>query len=281
MPKKIRDLHLKKRGLGRPHKAVVKFAPATDEELKKALGETIPDGYVAGWASTSGIDLYGHKVMPGAFAQAIVERGLEGPTGIKALFNHDSGKPVGKICVLEYRGDRLWIEMQLNLKISYARDVYEISKDTGGLNFSVGFMLQDYEFKEDEEEGFEFLQINRGDLYEVSVVVFPGNEEATMDFVKGMPDYVGSDEDEEGDEPSTLAEFQKALVAEGLCTSRNHARKITLAVKENAHLFKQVVEEKEAPDVTDPSKEERPQLDVTKLNDIAGKLASIKSILAK
>lgn len=165
---------------------MLKFLPANDtemEEVTKALGKDLPDGYVAGWASTPDLDLYHHVVKTGAFDDSIKARGLKGPKSIKLLLGHDWDKVAGVILKLETRQKKLWIEAQMNLNISYAKDAYEATKMVGGMNFSVGFMLQDYAFKEDESKN-EYLLIERGDLFEVSIVPFPGNEEATMEVVK-------------------------------------------------------------------------------------------------
>jgi HK97 family phage prohead protease len=208
----------------------IKFTPATDDEIRKALGDgtDIPEGYIAGWASTPDLDHYRHRVMPGAFDDSIAEKGLTGPAGIKLLIQHDAGKPAGLIVVLENRNNRLWIEAQLNLKIGYVRDYYEAAKMTGGMNFSVGFYLQDYEFKTDNDD-VEYLQINRGELEEVSVVTFPGNAQAQMTFIKSAPEQDGVFE--------TLSELEKALVASGIVKSRNISAMITLTVKKNIKLF--------------------------------------------
>ena len=115
--------------------AMVKFRAASDVELK-AIGDELPDGYVAGWASTSDLDHYGHVVQDGAFAKGIKAKGLKGPRGIKLLAHHQTDKPAGKIIRLEYRTGGLWIEAQLNLKISYVSDLYEAAKMQEGLSFS-------------------------------------------------------------------------------------------------------------------------------------------------
>src|SRR6478735_8600306 len=152
------------------------FAGANDIELK-AIGDDIPDGYVAGWASTKDLDSYGHVVEVGAFSDSITKRGLTGPKSIKFLRGHDRDFPLGVIKVLEYRGERLWIEAQLNLKVSYAADLWEMLKMSGGFSFSVGFFLQDYSWKVTKDPEVEYLYITKGDLFEVSVVPFAGNEE--------------------------------------------------------------------------------------------------------
>lgn len=162
------------------------FTAASDEEVKKALGNDAPEGYIAGWASTSSRDLYNHEVVSGAFQEAIDQRGLTGPRGIKLLLDHNWEKPAGVIKVLEYRRGKLWMEAQMNLEVGYVRERWQMLKMMGGANFSVGFMLLDYQVITQMVDGDEewHLQIDRGDLFEVSIVLFPGNEEATMTFVK-------------------------------------------------------------------------------------------------
>ncbi|MFH1795134.1 MAG: HK97 family phage prohead protease [Pseudomonadota bacterium] len=145
------------------------------------------DGIVSGLASTDDMDLYRHVVMAGAFTESIRKRGLTGPSAIKLLLDHDWTRPAGLIRRLEYRGGRLEIDAKLNLDIEYVRDRHSAMKMLGGFNFSVGFMLQDYEIKTDRNK-IEYLQINRGDLFEVSLVAFPGNESATLTSIKSQPD---------------------------------------------------------------------------------------------
>jgi len=251
---------------GRRQTAVVKFKPATASELK-ALGEELPDGYIAGWASTNELDLYNHVVQTGAFSEAISKRGLKGPRGIKLLIGHDWDKVGGIIHKLEYRGSGLWIEAQLNLAISYAKDSYEAAKMNGGLSFSVGFMLQDYGVAGNEKDG-EYLLITKGDLYEISVVPFPGNEGSTMDFVKSRDATV-----------ATVAEFEKRLVALGLTKSRNDARRITQEVK-NASLLFQKGDSSDPESNDTPSNTSPPVLALSDLNALSDLMAKAKAILA-
>jgi HK97 family phage prohead protease len=251
----------------------VTFEPATQEEITKALGGAdAPDGYIAGWASTPDLDSYNHKVVKGAFSESIAKRGLSGPKSIKLLIGHNWNQVGGAIKVLEYRGERLWIEAQLALDIGYVSDAYKAAKILGGTNFSVGFMLQDYEWKE-TSSGVEYLQINRGDLFEVSVVPFPGNEEATMTFIKSGD---GSTDEEEDDALPTVSEFEKALVRSELVKSRTAAHEITKMVKANLALFTPTKEEP----VSTKGQTDGPVLDLNKLTALSAKLAEMKSILA-
>jgi HK97 family phage prohead protease len=238
--------------------ATFKLRQPTDAEVK-ALGDK-PDGYIAGWASTPDLDSYRDIVMPGAFQESINKRGTKGPKGIKFLIGHDWDKPAGKIEVLEYRGDSLWIEVQLNLNISYAKDFYEASKSMDGLSFSVGFWLQEWTIKRDENDK-EYFLLHKGDLFEVSGVPFPANEEAYMTFVKSANapimrsifEVEAEDADPYDNEepPASLAEFEKRLISMGLVQTRKDAKLITLEVKSAVQLFLK----KDAPEVEPPEQE--------------------------
>jgi HK97 family phage prohead protease len=202
-----------------------------------------PDGLIKGIASTAATDLYGHKVLPGAFDDSIRRKGLNAKKGVKLLLSHDWHKPAGVIKRLETVNDKLEIEAQLSLKSGYVRDLYEVAKDIGGLNFSVGFSLEEFEFVDEDQEkdassDDAWLIIKKGDLMEVSVVCFPACVDAEMTYIKRSP-------------PNSLAEFEKALVAEGLARSREQARKLTQAVKNSVHLF-QGRPPQEAPTIVQP-----------------------------
>jgi len=226
----------------------------------------IPDGFIKGIASAASTDAYGHKVLAGAFDDSIKIKGLNGPTGVKLLAFHDWSKPAGVIKQLQTVDGKLRIEAQLSLKAQYVRDLYEVTKDIGGLNFSVGFMLQEFDFVDDEDmdkHDNAWLVIKKGELMEVSVVPFPAQAEAQMTFVKSEP-------------PNTVAEFERALVAQGLCKSRSEAHKVTLAVKGSAHLFQGKV----SPSVEPPIVTPHPLLDVSRLAPVAELIAKAKATLS-
>ena len=66
--------------------------------------------------------------------------------------------------------------------------------------------------------------ITKGDLLEVSIVLAPAQPDAVFDYIKGKP-------------AETLAEFEKGLIANGWCNSRNQAQKIVEIVKRHVHLL--------------------------------------------
>ena len=238
------------------------FAPATSTEVEGL--DKKPEGFIAGWATTPTLNDYGQVVAPNAFSASIARRGLMGPTGIKLLLDHRSAQIAGVITKLELRGDRLWIEAQLDLSISYAADRYRAAKISGGLNFSIGFRIEEYSY----DQKTEILTILRGDLHEVSVVAFPADEESQMLVVHSAP---GSDEDT----ATTIAEFEKRLVALGLADSRRGANRIAREVKRHSHLFAAPADAPEA----DP--DTAPPVQAVDHAQIAGLLAGIRSNLTR
>jgi HK97 family phage prohead protease len=223
-----------------------------------------PDGYIAGIASTPSTDLYGHKVLAKAFDESIRQKGLSGPRGIKLLASHDWHKPAGVIKRLATVGENLQIEAQLNLNVSYVKDLHEVAKQNGGLNFSVGFTLEEFEFNDVTEDPDDpWLIVQKGDLMEVSVVVFPAQLEAEMTFIKVAP-------------PNTLAELEKALAADGTCRSRSEAQRLIRAIKPHVHLL----QGKPAPSVRPADDTERPMLDASILKPMHDLLAKAKATLS-
>ncbi len=217
-----------------------------------------PEGTIAGIASTPTTDLYGHKVLKGAFDKSIKKKGLTGPRGIKLLAYHDWSKPAGVINTLKTVGDELRLDALLNLNISYVKDMYEAAKQNDGLSFSVGFTLEEYTFVDgDKSVDGEWLVVKQGDLMEVSVVAFPALLEAEMTFIKQC---------------ETMSELEKALAASEFCRSRNEAHKLAKYLKANQHLFL---------DQAAPSVEpvEHPLLDVQMLKPMRDRIAQIKALL--
>ena len=76
------------------------------------------------------------------------------------------------------------IEAELNLELQSARDLHSIIKHSGGLNFSVGFRLEDFDVVEEKKlkPREPWLIVKRGDLTEVSIVTFPACSQAQMDL---------------------------------------------------------------------------------------------------
>lgn len=219
-------------------------------QQKAADGSERPDGFIAGYASTDDLDCYNSILAPGCFSASIAARGLKGPRGVKLLVDHNWSRVAGVITKLEQQGARLYIEAQLNLAISYARDVYEAAKMNEGLSFSVGFYPKKWEYNKETE----IVTYTEADLIEVSVVAFPANIEAEMTEVKSA--------NNSDDAPATIAAFERMLVAKGLVEGRNAARRLTQEVKRFASLFQKAASapEAEPPETAPPVPADEPSL---------------------
>lgn len=229
-------------------------------ELSSTQMENKQEGYFEGIASTPAVDLYGHKVMKGAFDKSIKQKGLTGPRGVKLLVHHDWHKPAGVISKLKTVGNNLEIAGQLNLDVSYVKDVHLVAVQNGGLNFSVGFTLDRYEYVDEKKsEDGEYLLIHEGDLMEVSVVVFPAQLEAEMTYIK---------------QHESMSQLEKALVAQGLCKSRGEAHRLANYLKQNSHLF---LDDKGP--LAEPVVNEHPLLDVQLLQPVRDQLARLRAML--
>jgi len=232
------------------------------------LSDNLPDGYIAGIASTPDTDSHGHKVMAKAFDDSIRQKGLSGTSGVQLLIGHDWNKVGGKITKLQTANDNLLLEAQLYLDVGYVKDIHTVLKHNGGLNFSVGFKLEEFEFNDVmEDEDDPWLIVQKGDLMEVSIVTFPSQKQAKMTFVKtASADPVV--------ELDTFAAFERAIMADGLCKSRNEAHRLALWAKSNVHLL-----QPKTPLLVDKAKPSHPLLDVSMLKPMADLIAKARAAL--
>ena len=238
----------------------------------------LPDGFIAGIASSPSVDAYGHRVLPGAFDVSIKKKGFDvGNGGIKLLDHHkEDGPNIGVIRKLETVGKNLRIEAELCLKSGRVRDLYEETKFCGGSGFSVGFRLSDFDF--DKENGEDIFVIKEGDLREVSLVNFPACRDARTHVVKQENDdeiKAWLTEMQQAlmslKNSDTAMELERALAAKGFNSSRNEAHKFFALMKSCAHLL----QDKPTHAGGDVKTPPHPLLDASILKPVHAKLAEI------
>ena len=204
----------------------------------KELSET---GSFEGLASVYGnVDLGGDVVEPGAFK----EFALTSDGSIRILDGHNTRAPIGKGKLTDTHVG-LAIKGQLNLKVSRARDVYELMKDgiIGGLSIGYDTLVGGSEIRED---GVRLLKKLK--LWEVSATAFPMNEAATVSGVKSIPQFETIRECEawlrdevglsRGAAKDFVVQFKKALVTARDEPPRDEA--IRDAVKETLSIFERI-----------------------------------------
>lgn len=141
---------------------------------------------IKGYASTPDIDRVRDVVPPSAFDESIARKGLNGPKGIKLLWQHSSSHPLGPITKLEKRNNGLWIEAEVDENISWGKDASAVLASVGPMSFSIGYRILDADVGRDADG--EYLILTKLDLSEVSVVTFPCNDEAVMTFAGAKAD---------------------------------------------------------------------------------------------
>ena len=145
-------------------------------ELESADEKT---GEFSGYASVFGnVDDGGDIVDKGAFSKTIVEDFAR----IKILSQHDQCElPIGKPIELREDDKGLYIRGKIS-NTQKGRDIQTLLKD-GVLNeLSIGYEAIDYEI--DEEAHVRYLK--RIKLWEVSIVTWAMNDQATIDDVKSL-----------------------------------------------------------------------------------------------
>lgn len=145
-------------------------------ELESADEKT---GEFSGYASVFGnVDDGGDIVDKGAFSKTIVEDFAR----IKILSQHDQCElPIGKPIELREDDKGLYIRGKIS-NTQKGRDIQTLLKD-GVLNeLSIGYNAIDYEI--DEENHVRHLKQIR--LWEVSIVTWAMNDQATIDDVKSL-----------------------------------------------------------------------------------------------
>lgn len=140
-------------------------------ELKEA-GDVMS---ITGYGSTFGgkPDSYGDIVAAGAFIDSLKARMP------KMLYQHDTTRICGIWDVAEENDKGLYLEGRF-LPTTLGRDAYEEAKSKALDTMSIGFRTRKASYDEDQE----IRTLEQLDLFEVSLVTFPANENAVVTGVK-------------------------------------------------------------------------------------------------
>lgn len=146
----------------------------------KALDDS--SGKFSGYGSVFGtVDSYNEVVDKGAFTETLKKDGLP-----VLLWQHRSSEVIGVYTKAHEDEHGLYVEGQLNLETQQGREAYALLKQ-GALNgLSIGFRTLIEEVN--KETGV--IHIKKMRLYEVSIVTFPANEDATIGAVKSAPENI-------------------------------------------------------------------------------------------
>jgi len=151
------------------------------EPVRLDLKAVSAEGRFEGYASLFGAEDLGRDVVaPGAFAESIARRGAR---GVKMLFQHDPGEPIGVWEVIREDAHGLKVEGRLMREVARAREVLSLMREGAIDGLSIGFKA--VEGKRDPRSGLR--RLTKIDLWEVSVVTFPMQAGARVSAVKSHP----------------------------------------------------------------------------------------------
>jgi uncharacterized protein len=131
-------------------------------------------GVFAGYASLFGVpDSTGDVVMAGAFAASLARRG---PAGIRMLFQHDAGQPIGTWLELREDSRGLLVRGRLAPEVQRAEELASLLHQGAIDGLSIGFRA----VVANRDRVTRQRRLVRIDLWEISLVTFPMLEGARV-----------------------------------------------------------------------------------------------------
>jgi len=139
------------------------------------------DGVFEGYASLFHHEDLGRDVVhPGAFQETLKSKGAD---GVRMLFQHDAGQPIGVWQKLHEDARGLFARGRLMPDVARAREVLSLMRAGAVDGLSIGFRA--VRTKRDRKTGIRHLL--KVDLWEISVVTFPMQPAARVSSVKSWP----------------------------------------------------------------------------------------------
>ncbi|MBX9816955.1 MAG: HK97 family phage prohead protease [Burkholderiaceae bacterium] len=146
----------------------------------KSVSDT---GEFEGYGSVFGVeDSYGDVVVRGAFTASLERWAAKGRLPA-LLWQHNMSEPIGVYTEMREDETGLYVKGRLLIDADpLAKRAHGHMKAGSLSGLSIGYMLDDYEY--DKEKGIWILKAI--DLWEVSLVTFPANDEARISDVKSL-----------------------------------------------------------------------------------------------
>lgn len=158
-------------------------------------------GEFEGYASTFGNEDRGADIcVSGCFADTLIRRPAD---KVKMLYQHRFDQIIGKWIEAREDSKGLYVKGQLFLNTLKGAEVHVLMKEGALDSMSIGFRTLIDEW----DRELHVRRLVKVDLFEISVVTFPMNEQATVQLVKG-------------DKVPTEREFEQFLMREAGFTAQ-------------------------------------------------------------
>jgi len=169
------------------------FEPAAEEDSKMnrltkylerpfELKELEDDGIFSGYGSVFDVvDSDSEVVAKGAFKRSLAawKKKKRMPA---LLWQHNSGEPVGVYTEMHEDDIGLFVQGRLAMKTARGSEAYELLQMGAISGLSIGYNV----VKEEQDSETEITTLKEIDLWEVSLVTFPANDEARVQTVKSV-----------------------------------------------------------------------------------------------
>ncbi len=149
--------------------------------------EDVQDGGVfTGYGNVfSVVDMVGDVVLPGAFAKSLESWKSKGQMPAMCSQHNYDGNPIGVWLDMSEDSHGLFVRGRIS-ETANGKDTLTLIKD-GALNgLSIGFNLQKGGYEYGDHNGQRARLIKEVDLWEVSVVTFPANQDSRITSVKSF-----------------------------------------------------------------------------------------------
>lgn len=161
------------------------------------------DGVIEGYGAIFGNIDQGYDIVEaGAFADS-----LKGGAKVKMLWQHNPTNPIGVWDEVKEDDKGLWVKGHILGDVEKGREATALVKAGAIDGLSIGYRT--LEFREAKVDDRWVRVIEKAELWEVSLVTFPMNPEATIDAVKAAA--------------MSEREFEKALRDAGMSRTVRHA----------------------------------------------------------
>lgn len=173
-------------------------------DIKGAPSESGNSIVISGYASTVSKDRAGDVVEASAWKKdSALGNYLKNPI---VLFGHNHDEPIGKM--IDYTIDDYGLHVDIEV-FNVDQRTFNLVKAGALQTFSIGFRLKDYKYHE-ETETFHITEL---ELFEISIVSVPCNQDCTFELAKSM---------EEGDYAELRAKAVAAVDKEKGVDSDKH-----------------------------------------------------------
>lgn len=160
------------------------------EEQEPTIESLTADGTFRGYASTWDEDLYGDRIIRGAFTDTLAERFPEHGAHIPIHWQHKEGSPfdvIGETISAVEDEHGLLIEGRLDTDTYEGARTYDLLKRGLITQMSIGFLPEETAWV-DTGEWDGYREIRKAKLFEISVVQVAANQAAEITEVKSAPE---------------------------------------------------------------------------------------------